>query len=484
MRRTPFAFVALLLVAAPAFADCIGNGHYTIVGTIRPQRGTRFPYTEDLVHHADDRPVGARLEVRYRDDLRWVKIQSGCADYAERNVSAAVPVNLLLRASLRIDYEPAPTAPAEARYEIQLRVGKSADDPAAIVAATELRRVGARVPRSERFSGIVRHLPAGNHVYSMWFRLLDGPETNGVHLNLQWITAQGVPRDYPAAETVIDAVDVGEAWTRVGDPLVLEARWPVDVALQSSFRVDSIDRASKLSIAFTVDDDAVDEHGTVAIPEILPEGMAAFDDKRGLEAGEHRLQLWMRSDAGVARLGGVRAGAFSMPLRLAFLNVIPMHRVSASDPVVVTTQGDAVQPAAMSPICGAWTKAMEFELPPSKGNFSWTMDGYVEIADVDVSGYGQVAVQIEHRRKGAAPGSDDFNEATDIGMFEFQARNGGDGIYFYGDCSKWGNDAGNRISLWVRRIQGCSGGATDGALVVGRRWVTVKLLPSSGPHLP
>ena len=73
---------ALLLAAAPAFADCIGNGHYTIVGSARPQRGTPFPYTEDLVHHLDDRPVGARTEVTFNPGLRWTKIQSGCADFA------------------------------------------------------------------------------------------------------------------------------------------------------------------------------------------------------------------------------------------------------------------------------------------------------------------------------------------------------------------------------------------------------------------
>src|SRR5437763_15315015 len=101
---------ALSLAAAPALADCIANGHYTIVGSAQPQRGTRFPYTEDLVHHLDDRPVGARMVVNYNADLRWVKIQSGCADFAEQNVSASAPVNLMLRGSLRISFPPRPTA--------------------------------------------------------------------------------------------------------------------------------------------------------------------------------------------------------------------------------------------------------------------------------------------------------------------------------------------------------------------------------------
>ena len=476
---------ALLLLAASALADCIDNGHYTVVASAQPQRGTPFPYTEDLVHHLNDLPVGARMVVNYSSDLHWVKIQSGCATFAEQNVSASTPVNLLLRASLRISFSPRPTAPPDARYEIQLRLGKSADDPAPVVVATELRHVGPRIPRAERFSGLVRDLPAGNYVYSMWFRLLDGPETNGVAVDLQWLNAQGVPRDYPAAESATDAIDVGNAWTRVGDAMVLDARWPVDVALQSAFRVDAVDGATKIEIAFTVDDETIGEHGVVAIPELLPEGMAAFDDKRALPAGEHKLQLWMRADAGVAHLGNARANAFSSPLRLPYLNVIPLQRASASDPIVVKPEGDAVQPAAMSPVCGNWAKVLEFEMPPSKGDsFSWSMDGFVEIADFDVSGYGQLGVEIRHRRKTAKPGSDDFDESTDIGMFEFQARRGGDGIYFYGDCSKWGNTNGNRVSLWVRRMQGCADAPLDGQLVVGKRWVAVKLLPSQGLHLP
>jgi len=477
---------ALLLAAAPALADCIGNGHYTIVASATPQRGTPFPYTEDLVHHLDDRPVGARTVVAYSSDLHWVKIQSGCAEFSEQNISASAPINVMLRAALRISFTPHPTAPLDARYEIQLRVGKSADDPAPIAVVTELRHVGPRIPRAERFNGLVRDLPPGNYVYSMWLRLLDGPESNTVAVDLQWLTAQGVPRDYPAAEMTAGAIDVGDSWTRVGEAMALDARWPVDVALQSSFRIDRADGASKLEIAFTADDETIGEHGTIAIPELLPEGTVAFDDKRGLAADAHRIQLWMRADAGVAHLGAARADAFSLPLRLPFLNVVPMQRVSASDPVVVTAEGDAVQPAAMSPVCGNWTKILEFELEPSHGpaNYSWSMDGYVEIAGFDVSGYGQVGVEIRHRSKTAALNSEEFDDATDIGMFEFQARPGGDGIYFYGDCSKWGNEKGNRVSLWVRRMQGCADGPFGGQFVVGKRWVAIKLLPSLGPHLP
>lgn len=477
--------VSLFLAAGPAFGDCIANGHYTVVGSAAPQTGTRFPYTEDLVHHLDDRPVGARLLVTYNPDLHWTKIQSGCAEFAEQNVSVQAPVNVLLRGALRVSFSPTPTASLNTRYEIQLRLGKSADDPAATIVATELRHLGPHFPRMERFIGIARDLAPGNYVYSMWCRLLDGPESAGFNVDLQWLTAQGVPRDYPAAETSAGALDVGTSWTKAGEAMMLDARWPVDVALQSAWRVDAADGAAKLEVAFTADDESIGEHGVVALPELLPEGMVAFDDKRGLPADVHRIQLWLRADAGAAHLSNVRANAFSSPLRLPYLNVPPMQRASASDTIVIKPEGDTVQPAAMSIVCGFWSKVLEFELPPSPSKqYSWSMDGYVEIAGYDVSGYGQLGVEIRHRRAGAKAGSDDFDESTDIGMFEFQARRGGDGFYFFGDCSKWGNEAGNRISLWVRRMQGCADGPLDGNLTVGRRWVAVKLLPSPGPHLP
>ena len=46
------------------------------------------------------------------------------------------------------------------------------------------------------------------------------------------------------------------------------------------------------------------------------------------------------------------------------------------------------------------------------------------------------------------------------------------------------NEAGNLVTLWVRRMQGCADGPLDGNLVVGRRWLALKLLPSLAPHLP
>src|ERR1044072_1459838 len=106
MRPGLLLLCLLLFTALPIFGDCIGNGHYTVVGSADPPVGTRFPYTEDLVHHMTDLPVGEHVEVAYASDLHWTKIQSGCASFGEQNIYAAVPVNVMLRASLRISESP------------------------------------------------------------------------------------------------------------------------------------------------------------------------------------------------------------------------------------------------------------------------------------------------------------------------------------------------------------------------------------------
>src|SRR5258706_3571885 len=149
------ASAALFLFAAAMLrADCIANGHFTIVGNAAPLVGTRFPYTEDLASRSDGVPIPALVPVAFHDDGRWTKIQTGCTSSGERNVSASAAVNLLLRASLRINaYNSAP----EDRYEVQLRVGDE-------VVMTERRRLGV-VPRSDRFAAVVRDVPSGNYVY-------------------------------------------------------------------------------------------------------------------------------------------------------------------------------------------------------------------------------------------------------------------------------------------------------------------------------
>jgi len=459
----------LLLLATIAHADCISNGHYTI-------DASPWPYTEDLATRRDAVPIPGGVFVAYRADGQWTRVQTGCADSDERNVLVTSPVNLMLHASVHLTT--AGTAPPGTRYEVQLRLGKSADDPDPIVAATELRRVGT-VPRSDRFGAVLSSLPAGNYVYTMWVRVLDGPETNTIGLNLQWITAQGVPVVFPAARAEMDGATIGSEWTRVGAPLTIAPQRMADVSLHAA--IDSIDStASRADTAWTIDGEVPAEHGSIALPAT---GVTIFDDKRALPHGAHSLQLWMRT-AGTATLDRVRVEAFSMPYVSIWPYVIPAQHGEASNDVTVTPAGDAVQPLAMSPACGRWTKLIEFDVPPSDGVFSWTLSGFVEVDTHAPRAFGQIGIEnVHHERVRGNPWLM-TDAVTDMGIFDFETHEGPDGIYFYGDCSKWGNFGnGGRMSLWIHVFDGCGLPETNGTVTVGRRWLTIKLLPSPTPHL-
>ena len=445
--------LAVVLLSVSIRADCIGNGHYTI-GT------SRWPYTEDLVHHADDTPVGDPQTIRYDDQLRWTKIQGGCTAYDEQNIRAIAPVNVLLRASFNIAFNPAPTAPPGTRFEVQLRV----DD---VVVVSAIRTLHGTYPQSERFGGIVRDLPAGGHAYSMWMRMLDGPSSNAMTLGLQWITAQGMPSSLPAGGSASRDEQVTTDWKAIGGDLTIDAAEGVDVALLTSYRANG---DGALMFAWSIDGESAGPH--VIITASREDTL--FDHAKGLEAGRHTLRLYARMTEGAMLLHELATSFVAFPREL----VTPMRDALATDPVVVTSQGSDAQPLGMSDVCGRWTKILDVELVPSDGYPSWALDGYIEITGWTGEGTWAVlgidASRFEHGR----------DEATDMGMFQFQLGPQHDGISFYGDCSKWGNyDQPTKLSLWLRRIEYCAGAPAGGTITVGRRWLGVKLLPSPTPHL-
>jgi hypothetical protein len=257
----------------------------------------------------------------------------------------------------------------------------------------------------------------------------------------------------------------------------------MDLALQSSFVVEEADGDASLDVAYTVDNEPLVPSGRVAVPAVRPDSLVAFDARPFVRPGIHALRMWMRSTRNRVRLSSLRMEMVGFPSRVRDLDIIPMVRAEARDELVVTTAGDAEQTPSLSPICGRWTKLLQFVLRPSAGNPSWNLEGYVEIRDTDVSGYGQIAIVAIHRNE-VNPGVFVGDATTDMGIFELQARPGGDGLFFYGDASKWGNyQNGDEMSLWIRRIEGCRNAPFGGGFRIGRRWLAVKLLPSEGPHL-
>jgi hypothetical protein len=246
---------------------------------------------------------------------------------------------------------------------------------------------------------------------------------------------------------------------------------------------DEMDDATSLEVGWTLDREPLAISGRIAVPGIRPDSLVTFDALPFVRPGVHTLRMWMRSTRDRVRLSSLRVEMVSFPSRIRDVGIIPMLKEEADDERLVTTAGDPEQTASLSPICGRWTKLLNFKMPPSDGDPSWSLEGYVEVRDFAVSGYGQIAMVAVHpdeMKDGVVIG----DATTDMGIFEFNVRSGGDGLFFEGDASKWGNSfSGNEMSLWIRRIEGCRNAPFGGGFRVGRRWLAVKVLPSEGPHL-
>ena len=442
-----FAAALLLLVSSPLAADCIANGHYTLAASA-------FPYTEDLTRPSST-PLPSGMWVSDGND--WTLVQTACSE--RTNVNALVDVTLLVRASFHITKT---TAAPDAMFDVQLRVD---GEPM----ATHARRVGDQFPRSYRFGDSVQRLTAGNHLLTMWVRMRD---PGAIYLGLQWITAQGAPAINGGSRVAADTATLNGHWTMIGEPMALNTMRDVDLALQASFTISKAD--APIEFTWTVDEEAPGERtGFVAAPLVQPEGTTIFDHRAWIERGSHSVQLWGRSNGADAQLDGITIDMVGFPQEMARTTLTPLVESSAENTVIATTAGDTQQPLAMSSDCGRWTKILEFDLPPDRKDRSWSLDGFVEFLGRDISGYGELGIEV-----------DSGDAHTDVGRFDLQVEQQHEGFYFYGDCSKWAPGDATHVSLWVRRIEGCGLAPLGGSFVVGRRWLAVKLLPSQTPHLP
>jgi len=461
---TRAAWVLSLLLALSAGADCIEQGHYAIVAHAGTLRGTAWPYSEDLASRSDQLPVGDPAVVAYTPDLRWTKIQTGCGAYGERNVYASETVNLILRASFAFSDASELTAVTGARYQVQLRL----DDE---VVLDEVRRLDGRYPQSHRFAAVAQNVPRGAYVYSMWFRLLDGPETNQVTIGLQWITSQGMPAEYPVATAGSPGPKlVSRKWTPIGPPVRIETKTASDLILLSS-----IDAPQPLVAGYSIEK-ATREKAPPREPTIVDASL--FDQRPGLEPGTYVVRLWARTlhDEPDAIVERVRTDVAAFPL-----DRFPMFEWNAEEPIEVTPAGSASEPVTLSPVCGRWTRLLDFDTPSVIGDFSWFLHANIEFPRVTGHGYVEVAIQTVRKEPSRRLG---VIEATDMGIAVAQLSAGGDAISFYGDASSWGNDGGNEMSLWIRIIEGCNGAGFGNELTVGKRSVTIKLLPTTSIHLP
>lgn len=460
MTRAAWVLSLFLALSLSARATCIEQGHYAIVANTGTLKGTPWPYSEDLASRSDQLPVGDPAVISYRRNRPWTKIQTGCARYGERNIYASEQVNLVLRASFTFSDSSKRTAITGARYQVQLRINDE-------VILDEIRRLDGRYPQSQRFAAVAQNVPKGSHVYSMWFRLLDGPETNQVTIGLQWITSQGMPSRYPVAKDEITSPQrVSEKWSPVGPAIPIEIETESDLILLSTISGDE-----RILAGYSVDGE--NQRRTGRQPKIIRSSL--FDQRANLAPGRYTVRLWARALDGEAMVTRVRTDIAAFPL-----GRFPLFEFEKENPVVVTSAG-SLEPETLNSVCGRWTQLLEFVTPSVRGDFSWFLHANVEFLRVVGHGYVEIAIQtvLANQKRGLGA-----IEATDMGIVVAQLSPGGDGVSFYGDASAWGNEGGNYVSLWIRMIEGCNGAGFGNELTVGKRSVAIKLLPTTSLHLP
>jgi hypothetical protein len=500
----------------PVSGNCFTNGHFGICGTPRPLTGVKYPYSEDIAT-STFAPCGF-MTVSFDPALPWTKIQSGCTFFGECNANGVAPFNLSVRCSPSISVLPPagkPNAPVGARYEIKVTLAKSLTDPNPIVIFQQLRRMRGVYPQSDKFGGTLTNVPAGNYVCSMWCRLLDA---GNITFDYQWLNVQGFPATFPAQAISGGPMTLPNKWTAVGNLMPFNATEALDLTINASFQLssqsshgamltgnegdqgDDDDQGNSLlaaapgtsgdvvQIGFSLDGKSSGDHfGTLAIPAKsgLPLGFTVFDHVINVPPGSHTLQMFMRTQKKPAQmdswavsflsLANTDSTGFATLPGGEIATVSPMLVASASNKVTVSSTTTGTQPMGENPAIGLWTMLLEIDMPPQAGPYSWMLEGYVEfLGNLTGSQLGELMVE-------AVIPSLTPPLNIDVGRTSICITNYNDGVYFHGDANKWGNTPPNRLRLYAHQLT--AWGNIGGAFDVGKRWFTVKLVPSDGPNM-
>jgi hypothetical protein len=479
------AFSLLVLLASagpPAFGQCSqtytcrSNGHTVALSNTSPLQGVNWPFSEDITGPTTT-PVADNVAVT---QAGFVRIASGCVNTNEINVAALAPFHGSFRVQTAIVGS---TATNNSRFQIQLRLFSTTNSTTTIL-LDETRRLHGLYPQSDHFGVIKPDLAAGTYVYSVWVKLL---ASGSITFSNTWSTAQGYPASVvdAGASTAPSDVTVNTNWTNVGPSLPLSNPAAVDLILGSHWQIVSPTTAPGLQIRYAVDGiGPSSQFGQIGVPAAAgqPEGYAAFDALQNVAAGAHTLQLQMRTTNFTATIRGATL-EYVAPLRtLVNPPSWPMQTSIASNTVHVSQVGSATQPMTglMLDGCGKWTLLQEFDVSPHNGDYVWIFQVFTQfLGNLTGSARGQLAIEnISYQLD--ANGNPFPHVSVDNAITGFQAPAGKDGMYSFGEAYRWGNGAGgNKIRLWVRRISGC-GSTNTGGFDIGKRYVTVKLLPSDG----
>lgn len=458
----PLLFLSLLLPIHPAAAqycdprtDCRNQFHFAIKNSI-------YPYSEDTAKEGA-LPIGT--VTLSGPNGPWTVIATGCVQESQNNLFTSTDFNLRMLAYLQIG---STTVAPRGEYQVQFLID-------GVPRGWFVRTYKGMLPQGDHFGSIATNVPAGTHRFEVQARLM---ASGTMTFTEQFITSMGAPVSFPYfSDTASAAMTIDGTWRRVTNEVAFTNTVAVDLYPIAYLEWDSGMPNDKVTVKFMLDGAEPPHNSDVAVPPFFRDGIHIFDHLANVPAGTHSISLWAKNN--VAR-------AASVSFRTMALASYPAASAHPSNPILrdafatgTVTINPSI-PSAEQPSfssggkCGYWTKILEFDMPPVSGTFNWTGEGYVALLGNRTGDWTttRAAIAIEAISLSPTPFSSDMH------FVAISPPNNLGQIYFYADSMFWGDGYGQKVKLWMRKVSGC--GYTNGTFDVGRRYLSLKLVPTDG----
>ncbi len=492
MRSRILLTMLLVLIASMATAqttNCgVCYGHFFL-------ENTNYPFSEDIEKTPlQDSSVPQQIVLT----TNWQTILKGCPTKGGVNYHGNVYTNAQLRSYVALD-----TGTPGARYEVRF---KRADQPNTEYGWFVRQVKNSGFHQGEFFFSALQHVEPGPHVFEMQARLLDAGQN--VTIGTRWMSSQGTPSDaapglpsrYPSdANVALDAYTMNGQWrSDILPTITFTNTETVDLFPQAYLEVTGGTPGDQISFGFQLDSEPSSRRNSdAAVPAAFPgyatrEGINITDHIENVPPGTHTLRFWAVSRTGRAVTVGARALQFvsfkrdngSNGMQFAMYpdpnNPDPLRRTThvAPPPIDSSLQPTQLAYGQSGLPFGYWYPvSQEFRFdpnPPGIANLDWTGIGYVELLGRSgdwSDARAEMMVETYH-----------FDTAqqkiivTDMGWVPVTIPQGRGHLYFLIDASNWGNQYGNNMRVWLRKVLPVPGAT----FTVGKVYASMKLVPMNG----
>lgn len=443
---------------------CRAEGHHTILNA-------DFPFSEDY-SEVDTSPVG-NVTI-FGPDFNWTRLTAGCVALGEYNLKTNDPFHVRLLAYVQLTET---NLAVGGEYEIQLRID-------GVQYGWYVRAYRGQVPQGDRFGAIAQNIPAGNHKYEVWARVLD---PGYITFRQQLATSMGSPTNFPYGGTVTGSqMVVDSLWRPVTNNVSFQnsTGGALDLYYMAYFQFDAGTPGDELEVKVTLND-ATQRTTKVIVPPNFRDGINVFDHWSNMLPPSitpppvNNVRLYVRNISGHTTTISNRALHLASYPRSSGSTGNPLAEASASDASLVTVDPTPPVPPAEQPgldpngVCGKWTKLLDFNVPGTTGDRNWTGDGYIRLLGNRQGDWSTTRIEILVE----AMHLENPPVHSEMHWFASSAPNSKGEVYFFIDSMLWGNLYGQRMRLWIRKVAGC--GYSDGTFDVGQRFLSVKLVPTT-----